>query len=99
MFKTKIMNNFLYVIPALLLVLNVLALYIVFRTYFEVKSRRHYQIAFIWLVPVFGACLAIYINREAFFTRSSSGIKGQLTEISDSEAITYAVAANHCGGR
>ena len=90
------MNNFLIVVPILLLllVLNLLAMYIVFRTYFEVKNRRLYQIAVIWLVPFLGAWLVIFINREEFFARKRNGIKGQLTEISDSEAISHAAAAD-----
>ncbi len=87
------------VVPALILVLNIIATYVVFKTYFAVTNRRLYQIVLIWFVPFFGAWLAIYINREDFFFRKRNKLTGRLTEISDSEAITHAVAANHRGGR
>ncbi len=88
------MNSFLLVVPALVLVLNIIATYVVVKTYFEVKNRRLYQIVLIWFVPFFGAWLAIYINREEYFARKRSKLTGRLTEISDSEAVTHAAAVN-----
>lgn len=47
-----------------LVILNGYASYVVATTYFEIKERRFYQLLFIWLVPLIGALLVIFINRE-----------------------------------
>jgi len=51
-------------IGSILLVLNLVATYIVFTTYFEVKQRKYYQLIFVWLIPFVGAVFAIYFNRK-----------------------------------
>jgi len=75
--------------------LNIVATYIVFNTYFEIKERRKCQTLFIWLIPIIGAIIAIYINREDDFEEKYKKQIGNQTSITDSEATTHAVAAEH----
>ncbi|MCW8923160.1 MAG: hypothetical protein OQK69_05960 [Gammaproteobacteria bacterium] len=95
-------NAVLYILIATAVVwlaLNSIATYIIFNTYFEVKKRRLYQILFIWLFPFIGALMAIYLNRQDYFEQKRQRQIGNHTAISDSQAITHAIAANHRGGR
>ena len=92
----------LYIVIALTVVaviLNSIATYIVLNTYFEIKERKIYQILFVWLVPFVGSILAIAINREDYFREKHKKQIGNNSNISHSEAINHAVAADHHGGR
>ena len=84
----------LVVLGGLTLVLNLLATYITANTYFEVMNRKRNQILFIWLVPVLGACLAIFINREDFFISKHKDKVGNQPEITDRQAVSFGNAAN-----
>ena len=83
----------------LLITLNLIATYIVCHTYFVVKSRRSYQILFTWLIPFIGGLLTIYINKEDYFTQKQAKQVGNNPNITESQAIHYASAARHRGGR
>ena len=92
----------LYIIIALTVVaviLNSIATYIVLNTYFEIKERKIYQLLFVWLIPFIGSILAIVINREDYFHEKHKRQIGNNSNISHSEAIDHAVAADHHGGR
>ena len=92
----------LYIVIALTVVaviLNSIATYIVLNTYFEIKERKTYQILFVWLIPFIGSILAIAINREDYFREKHKKQIGNNSNISQSEAINHAVAADHHGGR
>ena len=84
---------------ALVIILNSIATYIVCHTYFEIRRRRQYQILFTWLVPVIGPLLTIFINREDYFAQKQAKQVGNNPNISESQAIHYASAARHRGGR
>jgi energy-coupling factor transporter transmembrane protein EcfT len=58
---------YLLIILGVVVILNFVASYVVWSTYFEVKERRLYQIIFVWFVPLLGAFTVIYINREDSF--------------------------------
>jgi hypothetical protein len=95
-------NAALYIIGSivvLLIILNVIATYVVFNTYFEVKNRRLYQTVFIWLFPFIGSLMAIYLNREDYFAQKRNRQIGNHPDITDAAARIYYVAANHRGGR
>ena len=53
----------------IILISNIIATYVIFNTHFEIKERRIYQSLLVWLVPVIGSALAIYINCENFFNK------------------------------
>lgn len=92
----------LYIVGALIalvLLLNSAATYVVFNTYFEVKERRRYQTLFIWLVPLVGAMLAIYVNREDYFQQNNNKQIGNNTAFDDSDVTTHYVAGDDHGGR
>ncbi len=95
-------NMSLYLIGSFagfILILNIIATYIVFKTHFEVKGRRLSQIIFIWCVPFAEGLLAIYLNREEYFERKHKRQIGNNTSITHSEAINHARAVDHDGGR
>ncbi|MCK5262233.1 MAG: hypothetical protein KAJ92_01050 [Gammaproteobacteria bacterium] len=95
-------NAVLYILIAtavVVLILNIAATYVVFNTYFEVKKRRLYQTLFVWLLPFVGALMAIYLNRQDYFEQKRQRQIGNHTGISNSDAISHAIAANHRGGR
>ncbi|WP_163836284.1 hypothetical protein [Spartinivicinus ruber] len=77
-------------ILALIVISNVYATFVVAKTYFEIKQRRLYQILFIWLVPVIGAALAIYLNLENYFEQKRSTQIGNHPNITDAQAVTLA---------
>ena len=77
----------LLVIGGILFILNCIATYIVWNTYFEVKERRKYQTLFIWLVPLIGSFMTIYINREDYFAEKNKLKIGNNPNITDSQAI------------
>ena len=83
----------------LLLLLNVLATIMVLRTHFIVKSRRYYQITFVWLVPIIGALLVIYLKYEDYFNTKKKGQIGNNPNITDSEAMGYAASSGQYGNR
>ena len=83
------------ILSGIIVLLNIIATYIVFNTYFEIKERKLYQTLFIWFIPIFGAILAIYINREDYFEEKHKKQIGNQTSITDSEATTHAIATNH----
>lgn len=87
---------YLLIIVGVVFTLNSIATYIVWNTHFEVKQRRIYQTIFIWLVPIIGASMAIYINREDYFTKKQQAQVGNNPNITDSQATTF---SNHTGGR
>ena len=79
-------DSLFYIFSAFMIIigiLNVIATYIVLNTYFEVKERRLYQIAFIWFVPFIGSILAIFINREEHFERKQERKIGNNTALDD----------------
>lgn len=78
---------YLLVILGLMIMLNTVATYIVWNTYFEVKERRAYQTVFIWLAPLIGAFMTIYINREDYFTAKHKRQVGNNPNITDSQAV------------
>ena len=95
-------NAVLYILIAsavFWLSLNAVASYIVFKTYFEVKNRRLYQMLFIWLLPFLGAMLAIYLNRQDYFEQRRQRQIGNHTSFSNATARSHYIAANHRGGR
>ncbi|RYV01642.1 hypothetical protein SOPP22_14840 [Shewanella sp. OPT22] len=77
---------YVYILLGIISLFNLIATVVVFRTYFENKMRRVYQLLFIWLVPFFGAILAIYLNREDRFTKKTKRKVGNDTSISDTYA-------------
>ena len=77
-----------------LVILNLIATYVIFHTYFKVKSRRAYQIIFIWLVPLIGAMLAIYLNREDKFAPKSKRRIGNQTSNTNDQAIDFALSVD-----
>ena len=82
-----------YLIGGLILVvvvLNSIATFIVLRTYFVVKNRRLYQLLLIWLVPVLGALLIIFIDREEYFAQKKHRQVGNHSELSDTYAASIA---------
>ena len=78
-----------------LLILNLVASYVVFKTHFIVKNRRIYQLIFIWLVPIIGAAFAIYLNREDYFYKKPKKQIGNETNMTDHS--TFGI--EHRGGR
>ena len=91
-------NIFIVIVAFLLLGLNVVATYIVLKTYFLIKARRYYQLLFIWLVPIFGGVIAIAINKEDYFENKKQ------KDPSGGPHSTYGIineyrGANHRGGR
>ena len=95
-------NAVLYILIAMAaasLLLNSVATYIVFNTYFEVKRRRLYQTLFIWLLPFVGAMMVIYLNREDYFEQKRLKQIGNNPNITNAAARQYYIAANHRGGR
>ena len=95
-------NAVLYILIAtavVCLLLNVVATYIVFNTYFEVKKRRLYQTLFIWLLPFIAALMAIYLNRQDYFEQKRQRQIGNNPNITNAAARSYYVASNHRGGR
>jgi len=97
-------NMSLYLVSAFvvfILILNIIATYIVFKTHFVVKGRRLAQSLFIWCIPFLGGLLAVYLNREEYFERRHQRQVGNNTSISHSEAINHAIATNqnHQSGR
>jgi len=95
-------NIVLYIIlvgSCSLFLVNVVATVMVLRTYFIVKKRRYYQIAFIWFVPILGALLVIYLSYEDYFNRKEKKQIGNETNIPDSEAVSYAASSGHYGNR
>ncbi len=92
----------LYVLIALIgitLLLNIVATYIVCNTYFVIKSRKLYQLIFIWLVPILGSFLCIYINKEDYFAKKHQKQVGNNPNVTESQAISFGVASRHRGGR
>ena len=89
----------LLIFLAVILISNIIATYVIFNTYFEIKERRIYQTLLVWLVPIIGSTLVIYINCENYFNEKKERQIGNNTNISDSEAIHHAMGANHRGGR
>ncbi len=78
--------------------INSIATYIVFHTYFKVKQRRLYQTLFIWLVPVIGALMAIFLNREDYFVQKRKRQVGNHPTVSDTYAASLARrSGGHCG--
>jgi len=86
-------------VASVIVILNIIASYIVCKTLFIVKGRRFYQLLFIWLVPFIGAILAIYLNCEEYFNQKKEKQIGNLTSITDREAVNHAMGADHHGGR
>ncbi|MCX4026809.1 hypothetical protein H0A36_01400 [Endozoicomonas sp. SM1973] len=82
------------VIAVLIFTANVYATFVVAKTYFEIKQRRLYQILFIWLVPVIGAALAIYLNLEEYFEQKRSTQIGNSPNITDAQAVTFAIGSD-----
>lgn len=80
-------------LAVVLLLLNIIATYIVSVTYFEIKQRRVYQLLFVWLFPLLGAILTIYLNREEWFKDKQQNKVGNHTNISDSEAVKHGVGS------
>lgn len=92
----------LYIVIALTvtaIILNSIATYIVINTYFEIKERKIYQLLFVWLIPFVGSIIAIVINREDYFHEKHKKQIGNNSNVSHSEAIDHAIAADHHGGR
>ena len=86
-------NSALYMIvgmAAFVVILNSIATYIVFHTYFKVKQRRLYQTLFIWLVPVVGGLFAIFFNREEYFAQKRERQVGNHPTVSDTYAASLA---------
>jgi amino acid permease len=85
----------------LIVILNIIASYIVTKTYFEVKNRPFLQHIFIWVVPIIGSFLAIYLNRQDYFYEKFKRPKqiGNNTSITDAEARSHVIASRHFGGR
>ncbi len=95
-------NLVLYILVTFSLIavgLNIAATYIVCHTYFEVRNRRRNQIVFIWLVPIIGSLLAIFINREDYFAQKHQKKVGNNPNITESQAIDYGLASNQHDGR
>ena len=82
---------FLWGLLGLLLLLNIAATTVLLRAYFEVKARRYAQLILIWLIPLVGALLILYIHKEALFKRAKAKV-GNHPNISEREAISHAVA-------
>ncbi len=63
----------LIALGVILTVLNIVASISVIRSPSLEKSKLPYQIAFIWLIPIMGAILALSLLREPFRGRQSAG--------------------------
>ena len=61
-------------IISVLVILNILASYVVMKAYFFVKERRWYQLLVVWLLPLIGAFLMIYIHNEELFKRKRNTV-------------------------
>lgn len=83
-----------YSLVGFLVLLNLVASYIVCKTYFEVKARKYYQLGFIWFIPFIGASLAIYLNRESWFEEDRLDKVGNHSNITNAQAISFASAVN-----
>lgn len=83
----------LFIFAGIIIIFNVIATYIVFNTYFEVKERKQYQIIFVWCIPFFGATLAIYLNREEYFKNKRKKKIGNLTAISNDDAVVHSLGS------
>ena len=86
-------------ISIFVVLLNSIATYIVFHTFFKVKHRRLYQMLFIWLVPVVGASMAIFLNREDYFAQKRKRQVGNHPTVSDTYAASLARRGGGHGGR
>ena len=90
---------FLMLLLGCLILINLIATYIIFNTFFKVKERRAYQLIFVWVIPFIGAIFAVYINREDYFEEQRLKKVGNNLNISESEAIGMGASAGHQGGR
>ena len=79
--------------------LNSIATFIVCKTHFVVEKRKRNQLLFVWIVPIIGSLLAIFLNREDYFKQKQRDKVGNNPNITESQAVTYGRAANHLGGR
>lgn len=93
------MDSFaLYILIGFLVLLaglNAVATYIVCHTYFRVENRKRKQIIFIWAVPLLGALLAIFLNREDYFAQRQKDRVGNNPHITEAQAVTFGRAENH----
>jgi len=95
-------NLGLYIIitlAAIILILNIIATIIAAKTYFVVKARRYYQIALVWIIPIIGALLVIFINKEDYFHQKRERQVGNHPSIKQSDEARVYVAMHHKGGR
>jgi len=95
-------NLALYLIAGIsvfVVLLNSVATYIVFHTFFKVKQRRLYQALFIWLLPVVGALFAIFFNREEYFVQKKTRQVGNHPTIEDTYTASLARKSGGHGGR
>jgi hypothetical protein len=89
---------YVIVLLSIFVLLNIVATFVVWNTYFEIKERRTYQTIFIWLVPFIGSFMAIYINREDYFMAKHKRQIGNGTSISNSDATSMGYHSSD-GGR
>lgn len=95
-------NLGLYILTGFLIIvicLNAIASYLVCKTHFIVENRKRNQLIFIWVLPLIGALLAIFINREDYFAQRQRDKVGNNPNITESQAVSFGRAANHRGGR
>ena len=92
------MENFIFVFLLVfsigIILVNVYATLILMRTHFVVKNRRRNQIIFVWLVPIIGALIVIYIDSENYIGEGYKQQVGNNTSISRWEAVKHGWAAN-----
>lgn len=62
-------------------------------------SRKALQILLVWLLPVLGALALSYFLWKDRRNRPRVNEHGNLTAITDRQAISHATAVNHRGGR
>ena len=83
----SLMLWFLVLLVLALVLLNAYATLILMRTHFEVKNRRKYQVVFVWLVPLVGALMVVYIDSESYIGGGYKHQVGNKSSISRWEAV------------
>ncbi len=90
---------FIIVLVSIIVILNVVASYVLFNTQFDTKERRQFQLIFVWVIPVIGAMMVIYINKEDIIFEKRKKQIGNNTSISNKESISHGLGANDHGDR
>lgn len=93
------MLTFLTSLFTILVLMNLIASVSVLRAVEFEPNQKILQLVLVWLVPVFGAggLMLFYWQDRRRVERLK--LHGNLTSITERQAISHATAANHRGGR